>query len=64
MVARRCFFCQKGQFTVCDVSNPPFEEPAYSNTMEKLYGDRIAGMHGYRCGCRDPCSRHGAASVA
>ncbi len=36
--------------TVCDVTNPPFEEPAYSNTMEKLYGDRIAGMHGYRCG--------------
>ncbi len=46
---RRCFFCKKQQFTVCDVTNPPFEEPAYSNTMEKLYGDRIAGMHGYRC---------------
>ena len=44
---------------MCDVTNPSQPEPAYTNTMAKLYGDRIAGCHGYRyaCYCDHQCHR-------
>jgi threonine dehydrogenase-like Zn-dependent dehydrogenase len=35
-----CEFCQKKQFSLCDMTNP-------SGDMEKLYGDRISGVFGY-----------------
>jgi len=35
-----CTFCQKGEFSLCESTNP-------SKEMEALYGDRIAGIFGY-----------------
>ena len=44
---RRCLFCKKQAYSVCDATNPPMKEATYANTEEKMYGGRTAGMHGY-----------------
>ena len=35
-----CKFCQRGQFSLCDTTNP-------STLMEKMYGAKTAGLFGY-----------------
>ena len=35
-----CNFCQNEQYTLCDKTNP-------SQTMDKMYGDRLSAIHGY-----------------
>jgi len=36
----KCFYCKSGRISLCDLTNPVPD-------MEKMYGDRLAGIFGY-----------------